>query len=1366
MKQIFQNHKLGRLFFLLLLCLSIKNLQAQSDTQFWFAAPDVTSSHSDGPIRIVVSAFDDPATVTVTQPSNLAFPTYIVNVAANTSQFIDIEPSKALIETPYDTPTPATPQVSTTGLLVESTAKITAYYEVNSGINPDIFALKGANGLGLDFYVPFQNTWSHANRNPIDGRSGFVIVATEDNTLVTVTPTRALEGGQAANVPFSFTLNRGETYVGSVVEPAAGGLPSGSRIQANRPVAVTKFSDSIFSGQGGCNDLAGDQLVPVDVIGTEYVVLRGRLGVGSGTPAGNPELAVVTATQNGTQVRVNGTLVTTINAGQTYTHTLSTAGQRIFIETTLPAYVGHYAGYGCETGFAILPPVECTGSLTTRITRSTTENFTINLMTRGRPVGGNFDFTNNFTVRVNGTILFQPAALGGPAFPATFTQIGASDYYGTQYTFNTTQVPAGAVVTVESNTITAGTDEAGLFHLGFVNGGASTGTRYGYFSDFRTLDLGSDVNINYGTNTTVTADIQATNFRWLSDGVEVQNGTSNSYTVTNIQRRQTIRVEATVGDCVLSDEICVGTNEYVWDGSFPGGVNNDLNWSKPCGAAGVPDCSVDIIIPPTPIASSALNVTGTDVLNVRNLTLLDGGNLNVATGGQVNVCGNMIHDGSLNMQTGSTFSFVGTGRQNYSKASTGTGEFEDLVIANTIGTSTFNNVAGVTILSSSDQDLEVSSTGSLSFVQGYIVPEDYPTMAGVDNSRSVVINNPDPNAITGFNTTSSATTAATDYFVAGKLNRAKNATGYYSFPVGLVLQNPSTILPESNKDGAMPGFENGDWQTATYGSLTCDPNPNGVLAITGDDEYVDFGTNTGNVGISGNNSRTVEIWARVTNFNGAGLFQFGNSTGTGNSQDFALVTGTTNNSWFIRLNNGFDLQLINLPNSLNNWHHYALTYNDIAQQVTFYYDGIRIRTYDLPAPLNTVLSNGYVGRWSGNSTISMRGEVDELKVWSETRTEAQIQASFNQGCAANALQCPQATNLRAYYNFEDGNLNGSTTRTLQSRTIQCPDPTFTYQRADANFNQPSSANNVTAGFQQYTTVPSPVTGQTNICGADFDTDAALDNGFWNFDSFDATNNPIPVNAEYQMYLYNRDYGNYTGASTTVMQQVTPPWTIPTGFCIANNPQLTARSGFTGNMGSFATAQSQDITILPIELLFIDAQPDENAILVKWATLQERDNYGFEVYRAAEDEEFTKIGFVEGKGTSQIRQDYNFLDIEVQPNITYYYKLKQIDLNGNFNFTKVVSAKLSDSDFSEQVNTIYPNPTSNEFTLYLGSKEFVRDTKVEITLVNTIGEVLEHKTITTTDEKSIPFSMIKYPNGMYLLRIVGERSSSVMKVIKE
>ncbi len=833
-------------FFLLVLIPSIT--QAQSDTRFWFAAPDVSQGHGDRPIRIVVSAFDVAATVTVTQPANLNFPVYVEIVPVNTSRVININPSIALVETPYDTPLPPAPLVSTTGLLVESTAKITAYYEVNNGTNNDIFALKGKNALGTDFYVPFQNTWRHRQGLSPTGRSGFIIVATEDDTQVTVTPTRALEGGQGANSPFTFTLNRGQTYVGSVNQPTAtgvGGFPSGSRVQANKPVAVTKFSDSIHTGTdaspSGCYDLAGDQLIPVNVLAllpndpTEYVVLRGQLGLTTNLTAvpSQPELIVITATQPATEVFINGSAVpfATLNAGETTTYLMPTNSQRVFIRTSKRAYVGHYAGYGCETGFAILPPVNCTGSLTSRITRSTNENFTINLMTRGTPVGTNSDFTDNFTIRVTTTAgitttLFDtdPVTVA-PSFTtvAAFGQISTSNYYASQYTFSLTQVPVGAVVTVESTTITPVNNEAGLFHLGTINGGTSSGTRYGYFSDFRALKLGDDININYGTNTRVTADIQATNFRWLSDGVQVKNGPDNFYDVTDIQRRQTIRVEATVGDCVVSDDICVGTLEYVWDGRGPdpANINDPANWSTPCGVSDIPNCGIDIIIPPTPVASSLLTIRNGDVLNVRNITILNGGTLAVANGGQVNVCGNMVHNGTLNMQPNSTFSFVGRGRQNYSKATTGIGDFENLVIASDpdpTNISTFNAVIGLTILPSTNpasaQDLSISPTGTLRFQKGYITPEGFANSNGIDNSRSVIVKNPAPNAITGFAAFVSpgTNTKPNEYFIAGKLNRAKNPTGSYSFPVGLVRQPASTIQAESNKNGALTAnIYNDDW---------------------------------------------------------------------------------------------------------------------------------------------------------------------------------------------------------------------------------------------------------------------------------------------------------------------------------------------------------------------------------------------------------------------------------------------------------------------------------------------------------------------------------------------------------------------------
>ena len=143
------------------------------------------------------------------------------------------------------------------------------------------------------------------------------IVATEDGTEITVTPTAALTG-YAAGVPFVIQLNQGRNVC------TAGGFGFG-RIapfwhvdQSSAPIAVTISDDSLLGAPfnpSGCYDIMGDQVIPVDVAGKEYIAIKGNLG--------GPDKVFIVGTEDNTSISINGTNVWTVDAGETYAHTLS-----------------------------------------------------------------------------------------------------------------------------------------------------------------------------------------------------------------------------------------------------------------------------------------------------------------------------------------------------------------------------------------------------------------------------------------------------------------------------------------------------------------------------------------------------------------------------------------------------------------------------------------------------------------------------------------------------------------------------------------------------------------------------------------------------------------------------------------------------------------------------------------------------------------------------------------------------------------------------------------------------------------------------------------------------------------------------------
>jgi gliding motility-associated-like protein len=459
------------------------SLSAQTDTEFWFVAPEITSGHADNPILLRVSALNSDANVQISQPANPSFALISGTIAAGTTQTFDLTPFKSVIENaPVNT-------VLNYGILLEASTPVSAYYEVNATNNPDIFSLKGSNAKGLDFMTPFQSFFTNGGYSPI-ALSGFDIVATEDNTVVTILPSVNIQG-HAANVSFNITLNRGQTYSCLASDAQTTSHPTGSRVSSTKPICITIKDDSMQNSN--CRDMMGDQLIPISVIGTDYIVMRGFLN--------SEEHAFVLATQNNTTVNVDGVLAATLNAGQQLDIPIPAGQATSFIQASEPVYVLHIAGFGCEMGGAVLPAIVCNGSSTVFFTRSTSELFGLNIMIKDGS-------QNNFLLNGDNTLV------PGSAF--TVVPGSNNEWVAAQITFNASQIDIGST-NVLTNTST--TNE--LFHLGIINGGSSSGCRYGYFSDFSGVNLGGNRYVCANDSTELDAGPNKDSYLW-STGATTQ----------------------------------------------------------------------------------------------------------------------------------------------------------------------------------------------------------------------------------------------------------------------------------------------------------------------------------------------------------------------------------------------------------------------------------------------------------------------------------------------------------------------------------------------------------------------------------------------------------------------------------------------------------------------------------------------------------------------------------------------------------------------------------------------------------------------------------------------------------------------------
>ncbi len=439
----FRNRNVILIFSLIFLMMFTNSIFAQTDTVFWFAAPEVSASHEDRPIILRLSSADQLSNVTISQPANPNFIAISVRIQPFSTQSVNLTPYIEMIENkPANT-------ILNYGLLIKATTEITAYYEVGILYNPEIFSLKGQNALGTEFYTPFQN---FANNGV--GFSSFDIVATDDNTILTITPTNNIVG-YSANTTFTVNLNKGQTYSVTARSQLAGLHLGGSHIISNKPIAVTIKDDSLSGARwGGCLDLVGDQIVPVNRIGTEYIVMRGFLNY-------NIEKIFILAVNDDTQLFIDGSLTpnTTINLKETYSCDIT---QNVtYFRTSKPVYFLHMSGFGCELGVTLLPSIKCSGSGQISFVRSTDEFLGLNIMTKNGNQG-NFKLNDNQTI-INANS-FQPV-------PGT-----NNEWVAAQLTFSTSQIKSGTANVIRNT--------SGVFHLGMINGGSTSGCRYAFFSAF------------------------------------------------------------------------------------------------------------------------------------------------------------------------------------------------------------------------------------------------------------------------------------------------------------------------------------------------------------------------------------------------------------------------------------------------------------------------------------------------------------------------------------------------------------------------------------------------------------------------------------------------------------------------------------------------------------------------------------------------------------------------------------------------------------------------------------------------------------------------------------------------------------------
>ncbi|MBS1745238.1 MAG: fibronectin type III domain-containing protein [Bacteroidetes bacterium] len=200
----------------------------------------------------------------------------------------------------------------------------------------------------------------------------------------------------------------------------------------------------------------------------------------------------------------------------------------------------------------------------------------------------------------------------------------------------------------------------------------------------------------------------------------------------------------------------------------------------------------------------------------------------------------------------------------------------------------------------------------------------------------------------------------------------------------------------------------------------------------------------------------------------------------------------------------------------------------------------------------------------------------------------------------------------------------------------------------------------------------------------------------------------------------------------------------------NNQTVTSANSVTS---TFTT-----MSVLPVTFISFDGRINGDEALLTWSTVNEINNKGYEVQRSYDGENFNPIGFVNGDGNSSAVNNYSYTDVKVISG-SNYYRLKQIDNDGRFNYSSVI--KLDYSKFSW---LILGNIGENNSWVQL---QLDRTANVSLQIISIGGIIIQtiNKGNLTAGTYSIPLNLSNAGAGMYIVKLLVNNQQYSKKLIK-
>ncbi|MDJ1479269.1 T9SS type A sorting domain-containing protein [Cytophagaceae bacterium YF14B1] len=258
-----------------------------------------------------------------------------------------------------------------------------------------------------------------------------------------------------------------------------------------------------------------------------------------------------------------------------------------------------------------------------------------------------------------------------------------------------------------------------------------------------------------------------------------------------------------------------------------------------------------------------------------------------------------------------------------------------------------------------------------------------------------------------------------------------------------------------------------------------------------------------------------------------------------------------------------------------------------------------------------------------------------------------------------------------------------------------------------------------------------------------------------------------ITDEYSSPKYQWEVSSNNGTSWTDIVGATDSVYVPTFPAVNQNDLVRLRiASSVPNLSSancYIVSSSLNVVCLvplPATLLSFNAQKISTGIQINWQTTYESKTDYFIVERSLDGSTFTQLCQVSAKGNSNQLESYYCYD-SAPANGRNYYRLKQIDQDGQYSYSKVVSVTYDQASSSRQIQLV-PNP-ANESVKVVFVEEVTKAQSAHVTVSTIMGQVIQEQTVKLNSNELV-LNTSSLSDGIYIVEVMVGEQKFVQKLV--